>query len=183
MTYRWKFKTSLWTFFAILQFVEVGGSRNLPRRAVSVYRPYCTFDNDVIFDDEKFEKRVRESEYVFTGKIVSKVEHVVSEGSVRFTVAVRRDIKGGPNGEVLVKLKLREGEGSECKLVVRHRYTAIFLARLSETSGDRDIYELTIRPVPFSLHNLERVNKAVKGNYFYSPVTTNNSYKLHKYII
>lgn len=166
MTYQWKFKTVLWTLFAILQLVDADGFKHLPRRAVSAYRPYCTFDNDIIFDDERFEKRVRESEYVFTGKIVSKVEHIIVDGSVRFTVAVRRDIKGGPNGEVLIKLKLREGEGSECKLVVRHRYTAIFLAKLSETSGDRDIYELTIRPVPFSLHNLERVNKAVKGKSF-----------------
>lgn len=155
----------LWTLTTtiILSAVTVTGSRQNFTHDI-VYIPFCTFDNDIIDDDQKFDSRLRESDNVFTGKVNSNIRPDVSgvSKSVYFNVTVKRNIKGEAGNRVKLKLTLRDGEGTKCKLVVRHRYTAIFLARKSLLDSAADL-ELTLRPVPFSLRNLDRVNTAVKG--------------------
>lgn len=129
------------------------------------FSPHCKFDDEIIQDDQKLFEQIRDSELVFSARVISDVTYHESNRTLSFYVFVKRFFKRGVNLKSRYELKvsktLHPGEGTKCRQVVRYRFTAIFLGRSSGILEDSDVV-LNISPVPVTLQNLERVNAAVK---------------------
>lgn len=149
--------------------IAVTNSRLVSRRqtldnAVQ-FSPHCKFDEETIQDDQKLFEQIRDSELVFSARVISDVAFHESNRTSSFYVFVKRffkrtvDLKS--RYELKVSKTLHPGEGTKCRQVVRYRYTAIFLGRTAVGPEDADVV-LGISPVPVTLQNLERVNAAVK---------------------
>lgn len=102
-----------------------------------------------IRNDTSFVGKVRQADYIFTGKIKD-----LRNGHVH--VRVKRAIKGTLHNATLVDLTLND----TCSRYIRPSYTGIFMAR-RETTGDRIV--MHFGPVPLTLANLDRLNAAVRG--------------------
>ncbi|XP_018369813.1 PREDICTED: uncharacterized protein LOC108765548 [Trachymyrmex cornetzi] len=102
-----------------------------------------------IKNDTTFLEKVRQSDYIFTGK-VKELQH----GQL-LHVRVKRAIKGALN--VTVDLVVND----TCGRYIRRSYTGIFMAR----RGANDVGRIVMHfgPVPLTLANLDRLNAAVRG--------------------
>ncbi|KMR03844.1 agrin-like isoform x9 protein [Lasius niger] len=100
-----------------------------------------------IKNDTTFLGKVRQSDYIFTGKI----KELRQEGQL-LHARVKRAIKGALN--VTVDLTVNDTCGS----YIRRGYTGIFMAR----RGAGKIV-MHFGPVPLTLANLDRLNAAVRG--------------------
>lgn len=133
-----------------------------------LYSPYCKFDEDVIQNDKMLAEKILESDYVFSGKVISDVQFHELNRTISFSVFVKRFFKSTQvlkdTHELKVIKKLHDGEGTECRQVVRYRYIAIFVGRKPEELQDADVI-LSISPITVTLHNLDRVNQAVKKGW------------------
>lgn len=98
--------------------------------------------NELIFGE-----RVKQADYIFTGKI-----REIRAG--RLVVKVKRAIKG--RLDEMVELQTND----TCANYVRHSYTGIFMGRLVQ--GNRRAV-MHFGPVPLTLANLDRLNAAIKG--------------------
>ncbi|RLU23908.1 hypothetical protein DMN91_004116 [Ooceraea biroi] len=108
-----------------------------------------------IRNDTTFLRKVRQSDYVFTGKI-KELRH----GELLHT-RVKRAIKGALNATVDLAVN------DTCSRYIRRGYTGIFMAR--RDAGDAGDFQHADRivmhfgPVPLTLANLDRLNAAVRG--------------------
>lgn len=102
-----------------------------------------------IKNDTTFLEKVRQSDYIFTGK-VKELQH----GQL-LHVRVKRAIKGALN--ITVDLVVND----TCGRYIRRSYTGIFMAR----RGANDVGRIVMHfgPVPLTLANLDRLNAAVRG--------------------
>lgn len=106
-----------------------------------------------IKNDSMFLGKVRQSDYIFTGKI-KELRHEEQLIHAR----VKRAIKGALNATVDLVVN------DTCGNYVRRGYTGIFMARRG--AGDaRHIGKIVMHfgPVPLTLANLDRLNAAVRG--------------------
>lgn len=105
-----------------------------------------------IRNDSTFVGKVRQADYIFTGKIKD-----LRNGHVH--VRVKRAIKGELNATLDLTLN------DTCARYIRPSYTGIFMARRETTdSADRrDRIVMHFGPVPLTLANLDRLNAAVRG--------------------
>ncbi|XP_076277753.1 uncharacterized protein LOC143207824 isoform X2 [Lasioglossum baleicum] len=106
-----------------------------------------------IRNDTMFLKKVRQADYIFTGKIKD-----LRGGHLH--VRVKRAIKGVLNATLDLALN------DTCGRYMRRSYTGIFMARHDNGFGDRrhaDRIVMHFGPVPLTLANLDRLNAAVKG--------------------
>jgi len=103
-----------------------------------------------IRNDTMFLEKVRQSDYIFTGK-VKELRH----GQLH--VRVKRAIKGALN--VTVDLVMND----TCGRYIRRGYTGIFMARRG--AGDVGRIVMHFGPVPLTLANLDRLNAAVRGEF------------------
>ncbi|KYN14876.1 hypothetical protein ALC57_12985 [Trachymyrmex cornetzi] len=103
-----------------------------------------------IKNDTTFLEKVRQSDYIFTGK-VKELQH----GQL-LHVRVKRAIKGALN--VTVDLVVND----TCGRYIRRSYTGIFMAR----RGANDVGRIVMHfgPVPLTLANLDRLNAAVRAH-------------------
>jgi hypothetical protein len=108
-----------------------------------------------IRNDTTFLKKVRQSDYVFTGKI-KELRH----GQLLHT-RVKRAIKGALNATVDLAVN------DTCSRYIRRGYTGIFMARrdADNAGGSRHADRIVMHfgPVPLTLANLDRLNAAVRG--------------------
>ncbi|XP_039314616.1 uncharacterized protein LOC120359759 [Solenopsis invicta] len=102
-----------------------------------------------IRNDTMFVEKVRQSDYIFTGK-VKELRH----GQV-VHVRVKRAIKGALNVTVDI------ATNDTCGRYIRRGYTGIFMARRG--AGDVGRIVMHFGPVPLTLANLDRLNAAVRG--------------------
>ncbi|PBC32383.1 hypothetical protein APICC_09823 [Apis cerana cerana] len=104
-----------------------------------------------IRNDSTFVGKVRQADYIFTGKIKD-----LRNGHVH--VRVKRAIKGELNATLDLTLN------DTCARYIRPSYTGIFMARRETTdSADRrDRIVMHFGPVPLTLANLDRLNAAVR---------------------
>lgn len=107
-----------------------------------------------IRNDTTFVGKVRQADYIFTGKIKD-----LRNGHVH--VRVKRAIKGTLHNATLVDLTLND----TCSRYIRPSYTGIFMARreTTEATGDGRRIVMHFGPVPLTLANLDRLNAAVRG--------------------
>lgn len=163
-------QTLFWQTLAVCVLIIAANdrSRYLSRRQTLknlLYLPFCSYDEHIITSDKKLTDEIINSDYVFSGKVISDVEIHETNATISFTVFVKRFFKSSQvlknSKELKVIKKLDHGEGTECRQVVRYRYTAIFVGRKPEGSKDVDVM-LSISPITVTLQNLDRVNKAVK---------------------
>ncbi|KAF5304289.1 hypothetical protein FQR65_LT07981 [Abscondita terminalis] len=130
-----------------------------------LYTPYCKFDEDIIQNDKKLENVIRKSDYAFSGKVVSDVQFYETNKTISFSVLVKRFFKSSESlkniHEIKVIKKLHDGEGTECRQMVRYRYIGIFVGEKPKQHLDADVL-LTINPITITLQNLDRVNNVVK---------------------
>lgn len=107
-----------------------------------------------IKNDTTFLKKVRQSDYIFTGK-VKELRH----GQLLYA-SVKRAIKGVLNTTVDLTVN------DTCSQYIRRGYTGIFMARCG-TSDVRHVNKIVMHfgPVPLTLINLDRLNAAVKGEF------------------
>lgn len=163
-------KAPFWATLAIYAVLAAASDfpRFLARRqslANLLYSPYCKFDDDVVHDNDKLIEKIHESDFVFSGKVISDVELHQSNKSISFTVFVKRIFKSSAplknTHKLKVLKKLYDGEGTRCRQVVRYRYIALFLGRKPEGRQDVDVI-LSVSPITVTLQNLDRVNEAVK---------------------
>lgn len=132
------------------------------------YLPYCKYDDNIINNEEQMKIAVNKADVVFSGKVSSDLTLFYNNNTIVFRVIVKRYFKGDLNqsdSEVTVRKRLYDGEGIKCRQVIRPRYTAIFLA--NKSIDTRNVY-LNINPVSITLNNLERINAATKGKFFYT---------------
>ncbi|XP_025073133.1 uncharacterized protein LOC105423308 [Pogonomyrmex barbatus] len=101
----------------------------------------------VIKNDTMFLGKVRQSDYIFTGK-VKELRH----GRL-LHARVKRAIKGTLNATVDLVVN------DTCSCYIRRGYTGIFMAR----RGDVGKIVMHFGPVPLTLANLDRLNAAVRG--------------------
>lgn len=99
-----------------------------------------------IRNDTTFLRKVRQSDYIFTGKI-KELRH----GQL-LHARVKRAIKGALNATVDLAVN------DTCGQYVRRGYTGIFMAR----RGAGKVV-MHFGPVPLTLANLDRLNAAVRG--------------------
>ncbi|XP_036148049.1 uncharacterized protein LOC114255234 [Monomorium pharaonis] len=106
-----------------------------------------------IRNDTMFLEKVRQSDYIFTGK-VKELRH----GQL-LHVRVKRAIKGALN--VTVDIVTND----TCGRYIRRGYTGIFMARrgAGDVVGSRIV--MHFGPVPLTLANLDRLNAAVRGEF------------------
>ncbi|EFN67693.1 hypothetical protein EAG_03256 [Camponotus floridanus] len=106
-----------------------------------------------IKNDMMFLGKVRQSDYIFTGKI----KELRQEGRV-LHARVKRAIKGALNATVDLTVN------DTCGSYIRRGYTGIFLARRGGSDA-RHIGKIVMHfgPVPLTLANLDRLNAAVKA--------------------
>ncbi|XP_067207543.1 uncharacterized protein [Linepithema humile] len=105
-----------------------------------------------IKNDTTFLGKVRQSDYIFTGK-VKELRH----GQL-LHARVKRAIKGALNATVDLTVN------DTCGHYIRRGYTGIFMARRG--AGDvRHVDKVVMHfgPVPLTLANLDRLNAAVRG--------------------
>jgi len=102
-----------------------------------------------IRNDTTFLQKVRQSDYIFTGKVKE-----LRYGQL-LHVRVKRAIKGVLN--VTVDLIVND----TCGRYIRRGYTGIFMARRGARNVDRIV--MHFGPVPLTLVNLDRLNAAVRG--------------------
>ncbi|CAK9798535.1 hypothetical protein ANTPLA_LOCUS1645 [Anthophora plagiata] len=106
-----------------------------------------------IRNDTTFLKKVRQADYIFTGKIKE-----MKNGQLH--VRVKRAIKGVLNATLDLTIN------DTCGHYIRRSYTGIFMARRSNVEiGDlRHVGKIVMHfgPVPLTLANLDRLNAAVK---------------------
>lgn len=106
-----------------------------------------------IRNDTTFMRKVRQSDYIFTGKIKDS-----RNGQLH--VRVKRAIKGVLNATLDLALN------DSCGHYIRRSYTGIFMARRDFGIGDlrrMDKIVMHFGPVPLTLANLDRLNAAVRG--------------------
>ena len=106
-----------------------------------------------IRNDTTFMRKVRQADYIFTGKIKD-----LRNGQLH--VRVKRAIKGVLNATLDLMLN------DTCDQYIRRSYTGIFMARRDPEIGDlRHVDKIVMHfgPVPLTLANLDRLNAAVKG--------------------
>lgn len=105
-----------------------------------------------IRNDGTFVGKVRQADYIFTGKIKD-----LRNGHVH--VRVKRAIKGELNATLDLTLN------DTCARYIRPSYTGIFMARREAIDSDqrRDRIVMHFGPVPLTLANLDRLNAAVRG--------------------
>ncbi|EGI60493.1 hypothetical protein G5I_11319 [Acromyrmex echinatior] len=103
-----------------------------------------------IKNDTTFLEKVRQSDYIFTGK-VKELQH----GQL-LHVRVKRAIKGALN--VTVDLLVND----TCGRYIRRSYTGIFMARRGANNVGRIV--MHFGPVPLTLANLDRLNAAVRAH-------------------
>lgn len=105
-----------------------------------------------IRNDSTFVGKVRQADYIFTGKIKD-----LRNGHVH--VRVKRAIKGELNATLDLTLN------DTCARYIRPSYTGIFMARREAIDSDqrRDRIVMHFGPVPLTLANLDRLNAAVRG--------------------
>lgn len=106
----------------------------------------ATIKNDTMFLD-----KVRQSDYIFTGKIKE-----LRQEEQLLHARVKRAIKGALNATVDLVVN------DTCGNYVRRGYTGIFMARRGDA---RHIGKIVMHfgPVPLTLANLDRLNAAVRG--------------------
>lgn len=106
-----------------------------------------------IKNDTMFLGKVRQSDYIFTGKI----KELRQEGRM-LHARVKRAIKGALNATVDLTVN------DTCGSYIRRGYTGIFMARRGGSDA-RHIGKIVMHfgPVPLTLANLDRLNAAVKG--------------------
>ncbi|OAD61892.1 hypothetical protein WN48_03887 [Eufriesea mexicana] len=105
-----------------------------------------------IRNDTTFMRKVRQSDYIFTGKIKDS-----RNGQLH--VRVKRAIKGVLNATLDLALN------DTCGHYIRRSYTGIFMARRDSGIGDlRRVDKIVMHfgPVPLTLANLDRLNAAVR---------------------
>ncbi|XP_050484807.1 agrin-like isoform X6 [Bombus huntii] len=105
-----------------------------------------------IRNDTTFMRKVRQADYIFTGKIKD-----LRNGQLH--VRVKRAIKGVLNATLDLMLN------DTCDQYIRRSYTGIFMARRDPEIGDlRHVDKIVMHfgPVPLTLANLDRLNAAVK---------------------
>ena len=106
-----------------------------------------------IRNDTTFMSKVRQADYIFTGKIKD-----MRNGQLH--VRVKRAIKGVLNATLDLTLN------DTCGHYVRRSYTGIFMARrdpaIDEHRGHVDRIVMHFGPVPLTLANLDRLNAAVR---------------------
>lgn len=106
-----------------------------------------------IRNDTTFMRKVRQSDYIFTGKIKE-----LRNGQLH--VRVKRAIKGVLNATLDLTVN------DTCGHYIRRSYTGIFMARRDHEFGDlRHVNRIVMHfgPLPLTLANLDRLNAAVKG--------------------
>lgn len=105
-----------------------------------------------IRNDTTFLRKVRQSDYVFTGKIKE-----LRNGQLLHT-RVKRAIKGTLNATVDLAVN------DTCSRYIRRGYTGIFMARRDAGNLQHaDKIVMHFGPVPLTLTNLDRLNAAVRG--------------------
>ncbi|CAL7951548.1 unnamed protein product [Xylocopa violacea] len=107
-----------------------------------------------IRNDTTFMRKVRQADYIFTGKIKD-----LRHGQLH--VRVKRAIKGVLNATLDLTLN------DTCGHYIRRSYTGIFMAR-RDFGINRDLRHVDrivmhFGPVPLTLANLDRLNAAVRG--------------------
>ncbi|KAJ8688462.1 hypothetical protein QAD02_024257 [Eretmocerus hayati] len=105
-------------------------------------------------------KRVKQADYVFTGKI----SEMKSDGPQRsISVRVKRIIKADRNHHLDEEVQLRPND-TTCAVYIKRSYTGIFLAVRSKVSTSSD-HQLVMHfgPVPLTVANLDRINAAIQG--------------------
>lgn len=103
-----------------------------------------------IRNDTMFLEKMRQSDYIFTGKVKELRQH-----GQFLHVRVKRAIKGALN--VTVDLVVND----TCGRYIRRGYTGIFMARRG--AGNVGRIMMHFGPVPLTLANLDRLNAAVRG--------------------
>lgn len=106
-----------------------------------------------IRNDTMFMEKVRQADYIFTGKIKD-----LRNGQLH--VRVKRAIKGVLNATLDLTVN------DTCGHYIRRCYTGIFMARRDNGFGDlRHLDKIVMHfgPVPLTLANLDRLNAAVRG--------------------
>lgn len=104
-------------------------------------------------NDETFLQKVRQADFIFTGKIKD-----MRHDSLR--VKVKRAIKGHPNAT----LDLYAND--TCANYIRNSYTGIFMGKREPgLRAFRHVPKVVMHfgPVPLTLANLDRLNAAIKG--------------------
>lgn len=106
----------------------------------------------IIRNETMFLEKVRQSDYIFTGKI-KEFQH----GQLH--TRVKRVIKGMWNSTFDLTLDL-----DTCVGYIRRGYTGIFMARHG-TDDLRHVGKIMMHfgPVPLTLANLDRLNAAIRG--------------------
>ncbi|KAK9890329.1 hypothetical protein WA026_010427 [Henosepilachna vigintioctopunctata] len=140
----------------------------------------CKYDEDIIKSDELL-RYLRNAEFIFTGKVTSSVKTL--NDSIVFDVSVQRCFKNSGNlqndAAVGVVKRLRNGEGVNCRQVVRKKFTAIFVG-VADKRYIGDV-ELLLSPIPITLGNLDRVSVATKGMFLTNKFYTIASLQLNKF--
>ncbi|XP_023703596.2 uncharacterized protein LOC111862436 [Cryptotermes secundus] len=160
------------------------GYQRYRRRHVS--KPPCL--NGIRDDDDNFsslETKIRETEFVFTGKVTAEIPPIgrldpwkrsaaTEDGASKFSVRVKRVLKGELQfrdgsvndwinaNQMTVKIRTVDEPKTlkDCyKRPIGVHHTAIFLAK----RVDDATMQLTSDPLPLTLRNLDKVNAAVKG--------------------
>ncbi|XP_076240289.1 uncharacterized protein LOC143182872 [Calliopsis andreniformis] len=106
-----------------------------------------------IRNDTTFMRKVRQADYIFTGKIKE-----LRNGQLH--VRVKRAIKGVLNATLDLAVN------DTCGHYIRRSYTGIFMARRDTGFGDlRHVDRIVMHfgPVPLTLANLDRLNAAVRA--------------------
>lgn len=138
-----------------------------------VYLPRCKYDEQILKSDEKLQKEILRSDFVFTGKVTNG-EIFYKDNAIIFSVTVRRyfknTLKFSKAKEVRILKTLNEGEGVKCRQPIRPKFTAIFVGRKLKNLRDADIF-LSIGPVPVTLYNLDKISAATKGIFKFFFVT------------
>ncbi|KZC10264.1 hypothetical protein WN55_01380 [Dufourea novaeangliae] len=138
-----------------ISFIVVWASFMLPMAVSSTKelldcRANLTAD---IRNDTTFLSKVRQADYIFTGKIKE-----LRNGQLH--VRVKRAIKG------VLNATLDLTANDTCGRYIRRSYTGIFMARRDTGFGDlRHVDKIVMHfgPVPLTLANLDRLNAAVRG--------------------
>lgn len=109
-----------------------------------------------IKNDTTFLRKVRQSDYIFTGKIKD-----LRHGQL-LHARVKRAIKGALNATVDLFTN------DTCGRYIRRGYTGIFMGRRDAAGDPRHSDKIVMHfgPVPLTLANLDRLNAAVRGEFF-----------------
>lgn len=150
----------MWIVIVLVIAVCVHAQYSYRRRHINTVPP-C---ENGLSDDNSFselESKIRESDFVFTGKVTAVPESSKKE-TEEYWIRVKRILKGevgDRNQQTTLRVRRQDKQKNCYRRPIRIHHTAIFLAK---NSGGDVTMELIVDPLPLTLTNLDRVNAAVK---------------------